>query len=30
MFFALNGFGDLIIFFVVVAFVMFITRKDDK
>ena len=29
MFFSLNGFGDLLIFVVVVAFVLFIT-KDDK
>lgn len=30
MFFALNSFGDLIIFFVVVAFVLIVTRDNDK
>ncbi len=30
MFFSLNGFGDLIIFFVVVAFVMIVVGKDDN
>ena len=29
MFFTLNGFGDLLIFVIVVAFVLFI-KKDDK
>ena len=30
MFFSLNGFGDLLIFVVVVAFVLFITKDDKK
>ena len=30
MFFSLNGFGDLIIFIVVVAFVLIVVGKDDK
>lgn len=30
MCFTLNGFGDLIIFVAVVAFVMYVNRKDDN
>ena len=30
MFFTLNGFGDLLIFVVVVAFVLIITKGDKK
>ena len=30
MFFSLNGFGDLLIFVVVVAFVLIITKDDKK